>query len=217
MAHEDRYTELAEVLATAGAPLPLAELHGGVCGALCIGGMNAAREWIETAVRDCDADPPEAARLREQLEGAALDTWRALASSDLDFQPLLPHEDDALEERVGAVASWCQGFLAGLALGGFQLVERAREPDAQDGLVEEDAAAGEGAATDEADADAEVAEIVSDFAEISNAGLHAREVSERVEAEFDLAQVTEYVRVGAQTIYEELAQRHDPDPNARVH
>ena len=46
------YERLRDSLAAAGAVVALAELHGGVCGALCAGGMTAARRWLAESLDD---------------------------------------------------------------------------------------------------------------------------------------------------------------------
>ena len=45
-----------------------------------------------------------------------LATLEALGASDIVFSPLLPSDDYTLNERVTALADWCQGLLAGFGL-----------------------------------------------------------------------------------------------------
>ncbi len=36
---------------------------------------------------------------------------------DFSFSPLLPDDDDSLQERADALGEWCRGFLLGLGYG----------------------------------------------------------------------------------------------------
>ena len=48
-------------------------------------------------------------------------TLTALQSGELDFQLLLPEDDDSLLDRVDHLGRWCQGFLTGFGLAGSAL------------------------------------------------------------------------------------------------
>ena len=91
----------------------------------------------------------------------------------------MPDEDDALEERMRELAVWCHGFLAGLGWAGLD--------------IESDIAS------------EQLKEIIEDFLEISRAD-PAPEADARG-AEFDFAELIEYVRVSVQLAFEELAAR----------
>ena len=56
---------------------------------------------------------------------------------------------------------------------------------------------------------AEVAEILSDFAEMSRAGIDDEDVTDRDRADFALAELKEYVRVSVQIVFEQLADRRE--------
>ena len=92
-----------------------------------------------------------------------------------DFDLLLPEDSCDLSERTDALAHWCQGFLYGLTLGGME-AGRALPGDA--------------------------AEVVSDFAKLAEAA-HDGDAADEDEANY--VEVYEFVRVGAQLVYEELS------------
>jgi uncharacterized protein YgfB (UPF0149 family) len=171
------YDRLRDSLVDAGAVVALAELHGGVCGALCAGGEVAGQRWLA----DCLADEelaittPIAGELEELIPASAT----MLADRQLEFEPLVPDDDAPLEEQVQALALWCQGFLSGL---GTAAPKTALE-----------------------NPDGALAEIVRDFAEISRAGLSDDEAAGKGHPDFALAEIHEYVRVSAQIVFEELA------------
>ena len=167
---------MRESLADAGAVVALAELHGGVCGALCAGGAPAARHWLAHCLEDQELAASTAA---DELEGLLDASQKALADPDLTFEPLLPDDDAPLAEQVQALALWCQGFLSGV---GTTAPSAARH-SAEDGSL---------------------AEILRDFAEISRAGLSEEEAAGQAQADFALAEIHEYVRASVQIAFEEL-------------
>jgi uncharacterized protein len=174
------YDRLRDSLANVGAVVAVAELHGGVCGALCTGDSGAAARWLQECLDDQPLEAPTAdfARELDELIGASL---TQLGDDDLRFEPLLPGDDAPLEERVQALALWCHGFLTGLGT---------TAPGLRDG-----------AGSDAAQLD----EILRDFGEISRAGLGEGEAAGSDEADFALAEVHEYVRISVQLVYEQLA------------
>ena len=185
------YDALRESLSGSGTIVSLAELHGGLCGALCAGGPTAAERWLDGFLSDSDtADVPGTRAVGVDLERA---TWTALADAELAFEPLLPSEDAPLDEQVQALALWCSGFLNGVG---------ASAPDLVGGNAKPTAAAA-------AIVSAEVAEILGDFAEMSRAGIDDEDVADRDRADFALAELKEYVRVSVQIVFEQLADRRE--------
>ena len=174
------YDRLRDSLANVGAVVAVAELHGGVCGALCASDARAAGRWLHDSLDDQHLAAPttEVARALDELVDESL---RMLGDAELRFEPLLPSDDSPLEERVQALALWCHGFLAGL------------------GATAPGLGSARGADTEQLD------EILRDFGEISRAGVTEDEVAGQDEADFALAEVHEYVRVGVQLVYEQLA------------
>jgi uncharacterized protein YgfB (UPF0149 family) len=172
------YSALHEALVHAGVVVALAELHGGVCASLSAGGAAAAQRWLE----DCFADQTlaETSDLAAALNELIGQTWRALEGGELAFEPLLPDDEAPLDEQVQALALWCHGFLGGLG---------ASAPDF----------GGQG--------DAVLAEIISDFSEISRAALSEAEAAGQDQPDFALAELQEHVRVSAQIVFEALAAR----------
>jgi uncharacterized protein len=185
------YDALRESLSGSGTLVALPELHGGLCGALCVGGPSAAERWLDGFLSDSDAaDVADTRAVGVELERTA---WIALADAELGFGPLLPSEDSPLEEQVQALALWCSGFLNGVGASAPDLVGRNAKPT--------EAAA--------AIASAEVAEILGDFAEMSRAGVDDEDTADRNQADFALAEIKEYVRVSVQIVFEQLADRRE--------
>jgi uncharacterized protein YgfB (UPF0149 family) len=171
------YERLRESLTAAGTVVALPELHGGICGALCAGGVAAARRWLTNSLDDEQLASPAA--VADDLDELVSASSKMLESEELTFQPLLPSDDEPLVEQVEAIAAWCQGFLSGV---GSTAPAAARS-------------SAEGAA---------LGEILRDFAEISRAGLSEEEAEGLGEPDFALAEIQEYVRVSVQIVFEEL-------------
>ena len=108
---------------------------------------------------------------------------RTLVGSDADFEPLLPDDDAPLAERADALSQWCQGFLYGL---------------------------GSGTTSDPANVSTEAGEIIRDLTEITHVGVDADEQKEENEVAF--AEVVEFVRVGVQLLFVELAPARGEEP-----
>jgi uncharacterized protein len=177
------YDLLRDALAHAGAVVTLAELHGGMCGALCAGGAPAATNWLEDCLQD------QRLELRGELGASLADvmdtSWRVLEDRELAFEPLLPSDDASLDEQVQALALWCHGFVAGLG---------ASAPD----LTALPVARESGNS---------VAEVVRDFTEISRASLGEEEATAEDQPDFALAELHEFVRAAVQIVFEDLASR----------
>jgi uncharacterized protein len=100
----------------------------------------------------------------------------ALLQRDHEFQPLLPEDAHPIDARTAALAQWCQGFLYGLGAGSI------RDPRGLPG---------------------DAGEIVRDMVEISHAGVDAEDGEESNESSY--TELVEFVRVGVQLLFEELA------------
>lgn len=89
------------------------EIHGMLCGMLCVDGHTPVRIWLDqvsgetTEINLLGEDT-----LRELFEA----TVSQLDDTDLSFHLLLPGDEQGLSERTTALSRWCQGFLFGLGL-----------------------------------------------------------------------------------------------------
>jgi len=96
----------------------LSEIHGVLCGMLCIRDINAA-EWLRHGRREFgnghDFGPQTHAAWLALLQ----ETTRQLDDDELGFMLLLPDDDTHLPDRVEQLSDWCRGFLFGLTLCGL--------------------------------------------------------------------------------------------------
>ena len=121
-------------------------------------------------------DSPDDAALQGSVLQNVYDAMVRSLGSDSDFTPLLPDDDSPLAERADALSSWCQGFLYGL---------------------------GSGSTGDPGAVSTEAGEIIRDFTEITHVGVDAGDETEENEVAF--AEVVEFVRVGVQLLFVEIA------------
>ena len=127
-----------------------------------------------------------AAEAQASLQQLYAATVDALLQPDMEFEPLLPADTQPIDVRTAALAHWCQGFLYGL---------------------------GAGAIPDASQLPGDAGEIVRDLVEITRADVDAEQGEESNESAY--ADLVEFVRVGVQLLFEELAPvRHAPLPAA---
>lgn len=168
------FDELDSALAECEAPVAAAEAHGTLCGALAAVPGYAAADWIGDLLSDESGD--EELRSRNLLDTVYGETRAALASGQMEFEPLLPADEMPLPQRVGALADWCNGFLFGLG-GGLPAVGEWPDP---------------------------VREIVRDFGEIGRATVGEEQTEETNETSY--VELVEYLRASAQLAFDELVE-----------
>lgn len=134
---------------------------------------------------DADADT-------EDIEEALA----ALDDDDLIFAPLLPDDDEQLEQRLLALKEWVSGYLAGFADG---LGHRRRDEEERDAEDAADATSANSRMGTEGSpgkgAEGESTEILSDFVAIAELDPSDDEAAVD-EAEADYAELVEYLRAG---------------------
>lgn len=115
------------------------------------------------------------------LRGLYFLTTETLSGADMAFEPLLPEDAQPLDERAAALSQWCVGFLYGLGSGSIQDVSKLP---------------------------GEAGEVVRDFDELTRVGVGSGESDEENEGAY--VELVEFVRVGVQLLFEELAVLREP-------
>lgn len=101
------YQALGLALADAGAVEHVSEVHGTLCGVVCVVDDVPAEALVEDEV---------APLLRPTLDALRKSTLEGLFDPGMGFEPLLPGDARTpLAERVEALARWCAGFVYGVA------------------------------------------------------------------------------------------------------
>ena len=162
------------MLRTLRSTVAAAESHGCLCGALCTTQQYPIESWLDELVPEPQDEPDSE---REPLRLLFADTMRALRGDEMEFQLLLPDDDDPLVERASALSQWCQGFLYGFGTG---------QPMAREELT------------------SEVEEVLRDLTHISQASVETGADAEEEEQAY--AEIVEYVRAGVQLIHDELLE-----------
>lgn len=182
-AHSPLFEHLTGLLT----PLNPAELHGLLCGLLCVDeGLNGD-QWLhyagEVLAEGAELSKPVREVLAKLLEyGIA-----QMKDSDGSITPLLPDDDAPLNQRADALGAWCHGLLYGLGLGQV----------GQHGMLSE-----------------ESQEFLRDATEIAQVGFDTDETGEADETAY--AEVVEYLRVGLLLIHSDLRRSATSD-STRLH
>lgn len=89
------------------------EIHGMLCGMLCVDGATPAHLWLDQLSSEtAEVNLLGQDTLRELFEA----TVSQLGDVNLTFRLLLPDDGQGLPTRTAALSRWCQGFLFGLGL-----------------------------------------------------------------------------------------------------
>ena len=118
MNDSERYNEVAAALAGVDANLSAAEAQGMLCGLFCSPETPDAARWIAQVL---DGLSPKGEPAREVLEALSTlyqDTRDRLENDSLEFELLLPDDEQPISRRAAALGQWCEGFLFGLGLAG---------------------------------------------------------------------------------------------------
>ncbi len=140
------------------------------------GALCAAADYsLEDWLRELYADGQTDSQASERLGELFVATRGALLDAGMEFAPLLPGDERPIADRATALGQWCQGFLYGLGTSTI--------PDV-DSLP------------------ATASEIVRDLSAITQVGVDADEGDEKNEVAY--TELVEFVRVGAQLLFDEL-------------
>lgn len=186
---EPDYDELQGALGDEAGDGAAAEAHGTLCGLLCTDSEDVPEAWIQNTLADAEgysfggSDDARSILLRLYQS-----TRAALEGGQMSFQLLLPADDAPIDARAVALASWCNGFLYGLAVRGLRPMEEL--PD-------------------------ELREILSDFSEIGRAGVAEEEAEEAGESAY--VELVEYVRVAVQIVFDECRAPAAGGDSASLH
>ena len=129
------YENLREALVLVALDKRVSEWHGYICGALAVDIAFPLTTSVNTLVAD-SAEINATADTEQLMQQVYQVAQSQMTDSNLQFQLLLPESDDIdLSTRVNALASWCEGFLFGLANAGLQQTSSI-PPDIQEILVD---------------------------------------------------------------------------------
>jgi uncharacterized protein len=176
----ENYMEIQRVLTDERSLADAAEAHGTLAGCLCAAVGYRFEDWLLEILPEGEAGPMSKETLRELY----VDTAGALEGPEMEFELLLPEDEQPIDARTAALAQWCQGFLYGL---GTSVVQ------------------------DEAGLPGDIGEVVRDLTEITHVAVDSEQSPESNESAY--AELVEFVRVGVQLVFDELGPLRDqPGP-----
>lgn len=176
MSHQRlEYEEVERRLISADMKTTAAEVHGLLCGLLCSSSNAADELWFAELFMQTEDGDLLLQECQQILHRLYDQTLASMSDPGISFVLLLPSDEKPIRQRANGVRDWCIGFLYGLGL-------------ASD--------------VDEADLSSVCRESLADISEITR--MHTDGVEDNEEEEEALMQVTEFVRVAAMLVHDEL-------------
>lgn len=173
--HKDPIEQLDQWLKSLGADMAAVEFHGMLAGLISTRGGEAKQLFIDELTPAYD---PADLLQQEAMEGLSL-PFEALRDQLNDplisFYPLMPDDEQPFDERIDAMAAWCQGYLFGLSRGGL---------------------ADPSSLTDDTN---EFLEDMLNFSRADNIQIEGDEEDENA-----LHEIIEYLRAGVMVVHDEL-------------
>ena len=212
------YAELLSISDYCEQAESVAEVHGILCGLLARDPYIPAKLWVD--VLELDGEPSDSVfqMVRQQLEDLIQHSAHMLNNIEIEFNPILPDDEESLKTRIKELAAWTQGYLYGFSsyqepddfadefgqIETYEIHDDGHSVEIPTGIelitkplvVEEEE-------EDEEELPEMVTEILQDFAELSKAGHNEDAFDESDEASF--MELLEYLRVSVQLIFEEMA------------
>jgi len=107
------FDEFANHLLDQGLLASPSQLHGCLCGLLGAGAPAQPEYGLDALAQALDLEVH--GELASRIMQLYTVTEAALQDEEFTFLPLLPDEEEEIALRAAALASWCDGFLAGVA------------------------------------------------------------------------------------------------------
>jgi len=177
---ERNFYDLEISLRECGSGWHAAQCHGLLCARLSVIGVSALNVCLEQIFENIEHDTSCVKFCDLMLQDLFKKTWMQLVERQSGFILYLPDNKSSVDKRTNALAQWCDGFLHGIVTGKNPKILKEflnKEPSSL---------------------------IIKDMLEITRASVD--EQAEVEENEQAYIEIMEYIRVGAQLIYEELAE-----------
>lgn len=182
---ESDFDWLANFYASQGAINHPCELHGLLIGRLAGGERLNADEWLKLVVEHMGLEQlvqdDKSERALTNLVELYSNNVQQLEDMAMGFSLVLPDDEFILNQRVEALGMWVRGFLEGLALAAKGQLKTA---------------------------DADIQELLRDLVAISQIDDQAEDSED---AEKEINEIIEYVRIGVVTVFAEFNGQEEPD------
>lgn len=181
------YRKLDDWLVDQDADIRASEIQGLLAGLLAASNQVKPEEYAGRLAEYVDIEMSRFAEIASEIEAIFSTLSSSWDGMGLEFELLIPEDDELIEERADALGAWCEAFLAGLGLSGQFTTETRLGADARQAL--------------------------EDLSEIAR--IEVDEVDEDLEKAF--ADVSEHVRLAALLIATELNGQAGETPSPVVH
>ena len=152
------FSDFQKALNNQEAVLHVSEIHGVITGLIC-GGFQFERNDYDAIINDMFNNGVALDReVQSAIEQLYANIWQFLLDDSYGFQPLLPDDEEAIEDRSHALSLWVQGFNLG-----FGIVQSKQSTYSDD-----------------------VKEVLGDFSEIANLATDVDEDEENEQALFEI-------------------------------
>lgn len=182
------FDDLNEALLKFDAMTEPSEVHGTLCGMICISEQADINTWLSLVFENQDPNDLALQESKKILMDLHAETVEKLTSPNYDLDILIHDDDEPLDIRIEDLSYWCQGFLYGLSLAGL---------------------------TDISKLPVDASEVLQDMSDISKAGYSQEESEEENEIAF--ADIIEYIRVGVYVVYNTFNTEDSMINNTTVH
>ncbi len=128
------YRPIDDWLVDQNCDIRASEVQGLLAGLMAANIQVKPDEYVAHLAVYADLQPGAITQIASTLEnlfGGLHESWSGIG---LDFEMLLPEDDELIEERADALGAWCESFLAGLGLSGRLLTERKLSEDVRKAL-----------------------------------------------------------------------------------
>lgn len=181
----DRFTQVEATLSLASLEISPSEVHGTIVGAIANHLKSGLTPDLLTLIEPgADANDGRFSQLNQLLYDMYRENSEVLFESKEGFDILLPDYEEDINVRVDGLATWSKGFLLGLLYNNNFSIDQLPENGA---------------------------EIARDLMEIAEASAGADD--EKTE-DWAFAELHEYVKVGAQLIFEFIYSERSTDAPA---
>ncbi len=107
------------------------EVHGNICGFLCVGDLDKAQAYIQSLLTSVDVEKFE--KEIKSLVSLFKTSFEQMGTMSFDFHLLIPDDDAPLKTRSQSLGLWCYGFSEGILQAGVE-VEQLHSEEARDAL-----------------------------------------------------------------------------------
>ncbi|HBX26484.1 MAG TPA: hypothetical protein DEF72_03525 [Gammaproteobacteria bacterium] len=128
------YRSIDDWLVDQDSDIRASEIQGLLAGLMAANAKVRPDEFVAHLAEYADIQPGSLAQVSDSIEllfGGLHESWSGIG---LDFELLLPDDDELIEERADALGAWCGSFLAGLGLSGEISKNRGLSEDVRQAL-----------------------------------------------------------------------------------